>query len=144
MAIPRRVQLREASQNTGEVLDDTPVELSGGGEPPLSLRDEMRRFVRQELSQQQAAIGEATFEDEDDFTEDEDTGDLVSAYTVQDLVPEEGPADELEGEPNHEDLANVTPAAVQDEPIEPDTPPAKPLFNQYTGEKLTGVDTSTQ
>lgn len=107
MSLSRREYIRQntTTDKTGENPEQTPVELSGG-DPPLTLREEMRRFVREQISLQQGKEDNPTFEEEDDFTEDEDTGDLVSAYTVHELVSEDlDQPEDLEGAPNDEDRA---------------------------------------
>lgn len=96
---PRRLYLREQAQNTGEVPDPTPVEASLVP-PPLSLREEMRRFIKQELSQQAAESGEfETFEESDDFSIEEDEPDFTTGYTVNELDNPEVRYDDLEGDP---------------------------------------------
>ena len=51
--------------------------------------------------------GVGSFEEEDDFTEDDPDADLLSPYTVNELVPEgEMPSDDLEGAPTPEDTAS--------------------------------------
>lgn len=85
-----------------EELDPTPVAVPL--RRPLTLREEMQRFIRTELSQEMAKQGEPTFEEEDDFyIEDEEDMDIITAYTIRDdqihdLKPEEfTPNDTLDG-----------------------------------------------
>ena len=53
---------------TGKViLDDTPVELPTRLKVPQSRADQIRQFIRQEMSAQAAAQGHETFEEADDF-----------------------------------------------------------------------------
>lgn len=92
-----------------EKLDPTPMAVPV--RKPLTLREEMQRFIRQEFSQQMEANGMPTFEEEDDFEiEDfDDDPDLTTAYTLQDdvkmLYPEENlPKDDLNGDPTPEDV----------------------------------------
>lgn len=129
MSVARRIQLRAAAQNTGEIPDNTPVELVGGNDNPLSLREEMRRFIRGELSTQQAAAGHGSFEDEDDFTEDEDSGDLTTNYTVQELVPEGDKHDTLEGDPDYEEK-HKEPLPASDEATLQTSQSAKPSLSE--------------
>lgn len=58
-----------------EVPDPTPMALPVGVKRPLSLREQIQRFVREELSAVSAQQGHETFEEADDFDiEDEDDG----------------------------------------------------------------------
>lgn len=93
-----------------ELPDPTPVEKPTGLKLPLSLHDEIRRFVRFELSHQAAVQGVESFEEADDFDVEEEEPELVSPYEVVDLVPEPGDRDAS-------DLRKPEPAP----------PPAKPV-----------------
>lgn len=111
----------------GEVPDPTPVHVPGKSEKPLTLREEMRRFVRQELSNQAETQGAGSFSEEDDFDLDEMEPSLISPYTVSELHQEAiAPQDDLEGAPTSDDLENGSEAVSGDS----DTPslPAKPSF----------------
>ena len=122
--LPRRLALREAAQGTGETPDPTPMEVATQP-PPLTLRDEMRRFIKQELSQQVQNAGFESFEEADDFEIDdfEEDPPMTTGYTVNELFDEEGrPRDELEGEPVQEDLD----ASEGDTPPPP-VDPARPV-----------------
>ncbi len=112
----RRLYLRQAAQGTGEIPDPTPVEASLAP-APLTLREEMRRFIKQELSVQQAEEGNESFEEADDF-EVEDEPDLTSQYTVHELTEDPEAPDDLEGAPNQEDLDNTPVPAEPAEPAE--------------------------
>lgn len=71
-----------------EKLDPTPIHIPGM-EKPLGLKEEMQRFIRQEISRAAVANSSAgSFEEEDDFEDEEDNYDLLSQYTVIDLHPE--------------------------------------------------------
>lgn len=74
----------------GETPDSRPIELPVGGPPPLTLREEMMRFIRMELSKSAEQKGEETFEEFDDFSIDDEEPDLTSPYTVTELQDEEG------------------------------------------------------
>lgn len=71
-----------------EVVDPQPHELMEPGRP-LSIREELQRFVRGEMLKQRVeAEGHGSFEDEDDFTEDEEEPDLLSPYEAVMMAPE--------------------------------------------------------
>lgn len=67
-----------------EKLDPTPISVPVTR--PLTLREEMQRFIRTELSKEMAAHGQPTFEEEDDFEIDEfdEDPDLTTQYTIPD------------------------------------------------------------
>ncbi len=67
--------------------DPTPVELPAGYSHPLPLRDEMRRFIRDELSNAAASAGEESFEESDDFDCGEDD-EVLSPYELTELQEE--------------------------------------------------------
>lgn len=72
-----------------EELDPTPVSVPLGYQQPLTLQEEMRRFIREEISRAAASGGAGTFEEEDDFDiEDEELP--LSQYEM-DVMQEEAP-----------------------------------------------------
>jgi hypothetical protein len=94
----RREAIR-ARNIPGEKPDPIPIHIPGKTDAPLTLREEMRRFVREELSKSAEEVGAETFEESNDFEIEDDQVDLLSAYTVYDLAPEEpGTASDIEGE----------------------------------------------
>lgn len=120
----RREALR-SRHHQGEVPDPTPLHVPGKSDRPLSLRDEMRRFVREELSKQASQHDAGTFEDEDDFEEEDDAMDLLTPYTVSNLVPEgAAPDDDLEGKPTPEDLTPEEPSSVAADAATPNPAPS--------------------
>lgn len=64
---------------------------------PLPLAEELRRLVRVELSRRAADDGEESFEEADDFDEDDDELEFVTKYTVRDMAPD-GP-DQVDAAP---------------------------------------------
>lgn len=69
-----------------EVLDNRPLSRPVGWSTPLSLQDQIRMFVRRELSQQAGNVGSETFEEADDFDCDDDP-ELKSPYEVDEDLP---------------------------------------------------------
>jgi len=55
-----------------EKLDPTPLEIPVGFQRPPSLQEQIQRLVRVELSDKAAAAGAETFEESEDFGEDDD------------------------------------------------------------------------
>lgn len=108
----RREAIR-SNRVKGETPDPEPIHVPGMSDRPLTLREEMRRFVRQELSQQAAEQGAGSFQDEDDFSEDEFEPDLISQYTVNELTDQLAPSDDLEGEPTPEDIESTPDSSVE-------------------------------
>lgn len=72
----------------GEIPDPTPIHIPGA-EKPLTIQEEMKRFIREEIGRA-AYVQESaeSFEEADDFEDEEDQSDLLSAYTVIELRPE--------------------------------------------------------
>lgn len=109
----RREAIREACQGKEEVHDHTPIEIPGNSQRPLSLKEEMQRYVRLELSRNVSAAGEESFEEADDFEINDEDPDLTSPYTVNELFNEKQPY-QMEGNPTDEDKeAETTPLDEQ-------------------------------
>lgn len=72
-----------------EVVDSTPISVPHNWQRPLSLHEEIKRFVRAELSRAAQDQDVETFEDADDFDIDEDP-DPLSAYELP-LAPLDAP-----------------------------------------------------
>ena len=107
-----------------EIPDPRPLEAAISTESPLSLRDEMKRFIRQEFSRQAEVQGEESIEDADDFDiEDDDM--LYSPHEYKELqddyLPEdnvsllERQAPEDRAEPSGE---GESPSEAHTEPVE--------------------------
>lgn len=64
-----------------EVPDPTPVSVPHGWQRPLSLHEEIKRFIRLELSRGAQAVELETFEEAEDFEVEEDP-DPLSAYEI--------------------------------------------------------------
>jgi hypothetical protein len=86
-----------------EIPDPNPIELPGGFNRPPTLQEQIKRFIRAELSRQAADDGDETFEEADDFDVDEDP-DPLSGYEIPEAVPE-------------------WPGGVKDEDADPPLPP---------------------
>ena len=95
--------------NHSEELDKTPVEMPIGYEQPETLADQMRRFIREEVSAARSD-DQGSFEDEDDF---EDDDPLLTDYELTDMqeveeidwydkVEEKPPQEVAEEEPQEE------------------------------------------
>lgn len=83
-------KLRRAMIKDGiEFLNPTPVAIPIGMERPPSLKEQIQRVLRTELSMQAAAQGEETFEEADDFDVPEDDPDPVSPYEMNEMQYEE-------------------------------------------------------
>lgn len=102
-----------------EVPDPTPVSVPAGLSRPLSLQEEIKRFMRSEQMRIAAeAEGLETFEEADDFDVDEDP-DPLSAYELPEAAPEafggaKRDAESLDGSPQKES------------PLEPVKPVSEP------------------
>ena len=102
-------------QPSHDVLDHTPMEIPQDQEP-LSLRDEMRQYIRTMVSQQAEEYGAGTFEEEDDF-DIPDEFDPTSPYELNEMQEEyipEPPKEEPPLEPDRGDLGHVEQKEVLD------------------------------
>lgn len=106
-----------------EYPDPTPVHIPGKSDQvrPLSLRDEMQRYIRTVLSHQAQANQVESFEDADDFEIDEEP-DLTSSYTVSELT-QPGLSVTLDGEPTQEDKDAARTAQPSEGGEATETPP---------------------
>lgn len=111
--------------NPYEQVDNTPVEMPTRLRLPQSRTDQMRAFIRQEMSRQAAETGHETFEEADDFEINEE--DLpLTPYELMDLEPPAEPTTPLQngvqavGQPaavppaNSEVTTSVTPKVGSD------------------------------
>ncbi len=106
-----------------EYPDSTPIEVPIGYDTPLPLREEMRRFIKQELSAAAESAGEETFEEADDFDIDEE--ETLSPYELTDLQ-EEFVDDEPEEVRPKEGVENTEGVVPKDGEVEPLEKAAKP------------------
>ncbi|AXL15334.1 hypothetical protein [Microviridae sp.] len=97
------IRLRnQDTELTHEYPDPTPVHIPGKSDlkKPLTLRDEMQRYIANQVSLAAQAEGTETFAEANDFDVEDDDLDYLSVYTVSDLQPEfDQPRDDLEGDP---------------------------------------------
>lgn len=107
-----------------EIPDPTPIEIPSGLRRPPSIHDEMKRFIRMELSRQQSEAGLESFEEADDFDLDEsEIDDIPTPYMVADYVdmaPENpgGVIETLDGE-TVKQAESMPPAEAPQEPVNP-------------------------
>lgn len=76
-----------------EVPDPRPVAVPIGFRRPESLTNQIRRMVRNELSQVAAARGVESFREANDFELEDDAEDFLTPYEVQGMreeIPDEG------------------------------------------------------
>lgn len=100
----------------GEDLDPTPMELAV--QAPPSIRQLVQQHVRQELSRQFQAAGLETFEEADDFEEEDPEPEFISRFEVRDMPPEPHvPRETLDGE---DGPPVAPPPAEGDSPESPD------------------------
>lgn len=95
-----------------EKVDRTPVEIPTRLRLPQSRTDQIRAFIREEISRKAEAAGVETFEEADDIEPNEDEGELpFSPYELNELEP---------------------PAAVSSSgaPSQPSHPPAKQAVSE--------------
>lgn len=93
-----------------QIPDPRPVEWPTGLSRPPSLQDEIKRFVRMELSRQAADQGVESFEEADDFDLDEDPD--VVPRTAYELEPEHLDRDASDLSKPEPPLPSIDPAAA--------------------------------
>ena len=96
-------------------LDTTPVEMPLGASRPLPLQDIIARMVRDAVQQEQGEEFES-WEDSDDFEEEDPDVLDMSPYTFQDLQDE-------------------TPISAMEPPQEGDNPPPQEAPQEMTGDQ---------
>ena len=122
MAKPRRVLLREQAQAVGpEQLDKTPLEVPLEHLRPPTIKEELQRYVRYEISQIGKDAGFSSFEEEDDFDIEDEEVDLLSPYQMTELQEEAGFEGGLDGAPSE-----PAPRGADDSERRSDNPPKGP------------------
>ena len=114
--------------------DPRPVEIPAGLERPLSIQEEIQRFLGMELMRRDMERGdtvEESFEEFDDLDEDEPDPEIMTPYVVMEddvgendvyhvKEDEEGPAPESENEEGPSEATHGAPAVES-----PPTPPGE-------------------
>lgn len=115
----------------GEIPDPVPLQVPDSCQRPPSLREEMQKYVRSEISKLARDNDLGSFEDEDDFDLNDGDDHFVTPYTVHDVVPDnEAPVESLDGSDG--------------EPVAPDPPeaiPSPPLQNQISAQSPPSPET---
>lgn len=81
-----------------EPIDNTPVEIPTRLRLPQSRTDQMRAFIREEMSRQSAEQGHETFAEADDLEPDDEEAMPYTPYEMQELEPPSPPASVQERE----------------------------------------------
>jgi len=116
-----------------EIPDPTPLEMPAGMNRPLTIEEQIQRYVRGHLSRMAAENGQETFEEADDLEMDEydDPDDIMTPYEVHVMASEIAGKDASnleEKEPPLADGPPTGPAAVQAGPA-PSVPSGKPAVD---------------
>lgn len=101
----------KANPNPISDLDKTPIEIGIDRDAPLSIHDEMKRFIREEVSRVAVTNSQSSFEEEDDFDIEDDL-EPTSPYEMTEMQEET---------PIEQPITNTIPAKT-----EPAEPVAKP------------------
>lgn len=105
--------LVEPITGNAEKVDPVPLEIPVDRQRPLTLREEMMRFIRTEISAQAERAGTfGSFEEEDDFS-DED-GEIYSPYEVVEMDEEDGVGYPVEPTEKPVERENDIPAVAPD------------------------------
>ncbi len=106
-------------KNEKEELDCTPVEIPLGAELPESLEDQIRRFVTLELDTRDDQT--TTFEEEDDFTEENPDVLDFSQYEFPEIQEDyESPPLDPPQAPQEADMPAEVSGDTPDPPAEPE------------------------
>lgn len=118
----RRLALRQRAQSMKGPADGTPLEVSVERRPQ-SLREQLQAYVREQVSLAAQAQGDGSFEDEDDFDEEDDNETWFSPH---ELLPmqEEAPIDAPHSETLDGTDDSPPPQATPPEPVETSPEPS--------------------
>lgn len=120
-----------------EIPDPRPVEVPLNMKRPLTIQEEIQRFIRVEASLAAQAAEQETFEEADDFDVGDDP-EITSPYELDDSIPEEiartaGEAVPAQSSGSQPVVLNGSPTADSGKPglqpgaaEAPATPPVKP------------------
>lgn len=106
-----------------EIPDNTPVEMPTRLRLPQSRVDQIRQFIRQELSLQAEGDGYETFEEANDLEPDDEDYQPLTAYELADLEPA-APEDQppaSSGEPEGQRPADPAASSEVPAPTQPET-----------------------
>lgn len=76
-----------------EIANQDAMSLPAGWDRPLTLEEQIQKFVRVELARRAADTGFETFEEADDFDVSDEDGEFHSPYEVLEMTPEDGQED---------------------------------------------------
>ncbi len=117
--MPRKKQIRKQPRDYHkEYLDPTPIEIPVGFQKAEPLRDSIKRMVKEEFSVAAERSDMETFEEADDF-ENEEEDEFLTPYTVMEMT------DELESELIQDPLGEKPPPEEEEEKTEVDPDPPK-------------------
>lgn len=109
------------SNDGREYLDDTPIELGLDANRPPSLHEEMRRFITEEVSRQAESTGHSSFEEEDDFTDDEEN--FITPYTLTEMQDEAPLEEQPPSEPKVDSPPDEALTVAPENPADPSAAP---------------------
>ena len=116
-----------------EPVDVTPVEVPAYYKAPLTIKQELQRYVRYELSKQAQQEGFETFKEFEDYElepEDEDEPEWASEYEFSEMDEEvlgEGLAEPAsDGESAQPEEGPSTPSSLEDPSSDPSGGPSTP------------------
>ena len=119
---PSRREQIQARHPAKEVPDTTPLSIPVGYETPPTMTELIQRYVRLEVSQQASADGDGTFQEEDDFSEDEHYPLPFTPFDVNALPmeadPDMPPAAPVEDPPS-DDVEDVVDSPSASEGTDP-------------------------
>lgn len=95
-----------------------PIEVPPEHTRPVSIKEDLQRYIRYQVSQAAQDDGFATFEEEDDFQEEDLDEDWSSEYEFTDTQAEAGfgPEETLDGPSEPSSVVDPSPTAKGGEP----------------------------
>lgn len=112
----RRLALRIRAQGMQEKVDPTPIEVTADRRP-LSLKEQLQAYIRQQVSLAASNEGYGTFEEEDDYEEDENEGEWISPHELRNMQPIAPDGDPLETMDGTDDSPPPPPAEPEPPPV---------------------------
>ena len=88
-----------------EYPDPTPVHIPGLSDQPrpLTLKQEMQRYIQHAVSQAASNNRMETFQEADDFDLEDEEPDILTPYQVKEVTEQPGSYSNMDGEPTSED-----------------------------------------